>query len=87
MNLFQVIKIGWWLALALVPFALLRNFTNLRASMGCPPKGDCYQPGWEAFLGFELTLLAFVIFVWPVCVWNVAGNIWQLVRRMRGQQA
>ncbi len=83
--LFQVLKIAWWAALALFPFALLRTLRQLATAIGCPPAGDCYVPGAGIIFNLELMIGAFIGFVVPVCLWRVARTSWQLWRRLRAQ--
>lgn len=83
--LFNLLKMGWWLGLSMFPLALLRTIDKLRTAIGCPPLGDCYQPGWSVLLDLQLMIGLLVVFVVPVCLWHVAGNGWQLWRRLRGQ--
>lgn len=78
----------WWFALAYVPVAIFKVVSGLYAEIGCPPRGDCYQPGTSAALDLELLAFAVAVLVWPACFWFLGGR-WlsqrlRLTRHSRG---
>ena len=78
-------KIIWWCLLAIVPLIVQRLSRKMLVEIGCPP-GDCYLPGAGA--ASDLVTVAFLlcIFLWPICLWHVAGLSYQLVRTIRDQK-
>jgi hypothetical protein len=59
----------WSAAVAYLPVALWKLQKALASDLGCPPAGDCYVPGSEHFLQFDLLILAAAVLLWPVCIW------------------
>lgn len=42
-------------------------------SIGCPPAGDCYVPGSEILINFDVLIIGLAIYLWPVCAWFMGG--------------
>jgi len=38
-------------------------------SIGCPPVGDCYVPGSEMLINFDILIIGLALYLWPVSVW------------------
>lgn len=76
------LKIIWWILLAMVPLVVGQFTRKILVELGCPP-GDCYLPGAGAASDLATITYVFYLFMWPVCVWHVAGLSWQLVRTIR----
>jgi len=81
-TLRTVVVFLWWIALALLPFGLWHGIDEVFREIGCPPRGDCYQPGWMAAFNLDLWVMGLAALVWPACVWNL-GVGW-LIRRAFG---
>ena len=81
-NVRLVVKITWWLWLASVPFFFWGFIDNVFTQIGCPPSGDCYEPGSNAAFELDLLTSALAILVWPPCIWFLGGR-WILYRLFR----
>ena len=69
-----VIRLLWWLGVCYVPVALWKLRRQFMDSIGCPPAGDCYVPGSEILLNFDVLIMGLVIYLWPVCAWYLGGR-------------
>lgn len=78
-TLATLINRMWWLVLAAAPGALWRGVDQVLLEIGCPARGDCYQPGWLAAFNLDLWVLALAALVWPACAWNL-GLRWPAYR-------
>ena len=67
--IWQLIKWLWWLGLATVPHFIWSIERQFMDQIGCPPRGDCYVPGSEILLGWDVLIMASAFFIWPVCFW------------------
>lgn len=65
----KLIKWLWWLALAAVPLSIGIVERRYMDRIGCPPRGDCYVPGSEILIEWDILAMAVTLLVWPVCLW------------------
>lgn len=79
------IKILWWFGLGWVPVIVGRLTKKILVELRCPP-GECYLPG--AWTTSDLHALSFIfaLFIWPVCVWHVAGLTYQIIHNMQDRK-
>jgi hypothetical protein len=69
--IWHLIKWLWWLALAFLPRMLWTLERRFMDQIGCPPRGDCYVPGSEILLDWDILIMGSAILIWPVCFWFV----------------
>lgn len=62
-------RVVWSAAVAYLPIALWKLEKVLASDLGCPPAGDCYVPGSEHFLQFDLLISVAAVLLWPMCIW------------------
>jgi hypothetical protein len=67
--LLAIIKRLWWFCLAFLPVLMHRQERLYMDQIGCPPRGDCYVPGSELLLGWDLLIIGSALFIWPACFW------------------
>ncbi|MDR7132837.1 hypothetical protein J2X06_001247 [Lysobacter niastensis] len=65
----SIVKWIWWLGLAYLPLKLWSLERSYMDRIGCPPRGDCYAPGSEILLDWDLLIMGAALLVWPVCLW------------------
>ena len=83
-ELFAPIKWFWWLGVAYIPLAIHFLERRYMQSIGCPKFGDCYVPGSEILLDWDILVLGSAAFLWPVCAWFlVVAPCAALWRRLR----
>ena len=70
----SVIKWLWWLGLCYMPVALWNLERRFMDSIGCPPSGDCYVPGSEILMDFDILVIGLAFYLWPVCAWFLGGR-------------
>jgi hypothetical protein len=70
----SVIKWLWWLGLCYMPVALWNLERRFMDSIGCPPSGDCYVPGSEILMDFDILVIGLTFYLWPVCAWFLGGR-------------
>ena len=71
------LRLFWWLCAAYVPIKVSNFYQSYRAAIKCPLSGDCYNPGWELFLSFELLIVFAAIAIWPLFAWYVIVKPWR----------
>ena len=71
------LRLFWWLSAAYVPFKVSDFYERYRAAIKCPLSGDCYNPGWELFLSFELLIVFAAVAIWPLFAWYVVVKPWR----------
>lgn len=75
MNFIAKIAIWmWWLVAAYIPVYAHNVERNFMDGIGCPPKGDCSVPGSEILLDFDLLIIFMVVWLWPICAWQLIGK-------------
>ena len=67
--LLAIVKWLWWLGVVYIPYALHMLERRFMDSIGCPPRGDCYVPGSEILLDWDILVIGSAGFLWPVCLW------------------
>lgn len=70
----SAIKWLWWLGVGYIPFALHNLERRFMDSIGCPPAGDCYVPGSEILMDFDILIIGLAFYLWPVCAWFLGGR-------------
>lgn len=70
----SLIRLLWWLGVCYVPVALWKLERQFMDSIGCPAVGDCYVPGSEILLNFDVLIMGLAIYLWPVCAWYLGGR-------------
>jgi hypothetical protein len=70
----SVIRWLWWLGLCYIPIALWKLERQFMDSIGCPPAGDCYVPGSEILIDFDVLIIGLAFYLWPVCAWFLGGR-------------
>ena len=70
----SVIKWLWWLGLSYIPIALHTLERQFMDSIACPPAGDCYVPGSEILLDFDIFVIGLAVYLWPICIWLLGGR-------------
>jgi hypothetical protein len=77
-----VVKWFWWLAVSAIPVALWLLQRSFMDAVGCPPAGDCYEPGTEILLEWDLLIGGTALLLWPVSIWHLgAGWVFQRVMK------
>lgn len=72
--IFEIIKILWWLLVARLPVSIHQISATYAKQIGCPPAGDCYVPGSELLLPFDILVMGSALLLWPVCFWFLGGG-------------
>ncbi|PPD53917.1 MAG: hypothetical protein CTY10_08130 [Methylotenera sp.] len=70
----SLLKFLWWVGVSYIPIAIHNLEQQLKTNIGCPPVGDCYVKGSEILLEFDMLIIIFALYLWPVCVWFVGGR-------------
>jgi len=73
----------WWFSVGYIPVALFNLERQFMESIGCPPAGDCYVPGSEILLDFDILVIGLAIPLWPVCFWFLSGRYLFIAFRRR----
>jgi hypothetical protein len=76
------VKWCWWLGIAYIPYAMYALERRFMQSIGCPPRGDCYVPGSDILLGFDVLVLGSATMLMPVAIWFLVGAPLLALRRM-----
>ena len=58
-----------WGALSSVPVMIEVAKVRHMDALGCPPAGDCYVPGSESLIYWDVAALAIAAIVWPLALW------------------
>lgn len=64
----------WWIAVARLPLSIRDLSASYAEDIGCPPRGDCYVPGSEILLSFDILVMGSAVLLWPVCFWFLGGK-------------
>jgi hypothetical protein len=82
-KLIQIAALIYWTAVASVPIAVFLVIRNFKADIGCPLSGDCYEPGSEHLLYFEMLFLYAAVILLPGAAWQILRTARALVRGRR----
>ncbi len=65
---------GFWILVALIPLEMWRLTGLFETGIGCPvPATDCYVPGAEYLLEFELAYMGAALLLWPLVIVKVVS--------------
>jgi len=82
--LWAIVKWLWWLGVAYIPYGLHALERRFMHRIGCPPRGDCYVPGSDILLDWDVMVLGSAAFLWPVCFLFLAVSplltLWRKLR-------
>jgi hypothetical protein len=81
-----LVKTLWWLMVARLPISINQLSASYAKQIGCPASGDCYVPGSELLLSFDVLAMGSAVLLWPVCVWFLGGG-WIVRRVMRATRS
>lgn len=70
----SLIKWLWWLGVSYIPIAIHNLERQFMASIGCPLSGDCYVPGSEILIDFDILVIGLALYLWPICIWFLGGR-------------
>jgi hypothetical protein len=80
--IFGMIRSLWWLLVAHLPVSIHQLSRSYAKQIGCPSAGDCYVPGSELLLDFDLLVMGSALLLWPVCLWFLGGGwLWRKLFR------
>lgn len=69
-----VTKALWWLLVAFLPISIHALSVRYSKQIGCPESGDCYVPGADLLLSFDILVVGSASLLWPVCFWFLGGG-------------
>jgi hypothetical protein len=65
---------AFWTIASMTPIVIWLLRREFRDSIGCPPSGDCYVPGSESLLDWDLWLVCSALIIWPLAFWFTVLN-------------